>query len=456
MKKYLDELSKECLGNVFQVWNKLRFEKIEPPGSTETLKAFTDSQLLSFDEDLSWPRDWANRIILRYDWDEQGENPENYESVYTAEDIDSISDNGLRVKEIKSHWLKTYKYTQPHLGYVPGQLRGGSDCTGVTVYALSWHNLSGNPGGKSANDGRGYIKWNGENKSRRSLQYMAPGDNDWGPPVNIGRKSGLYLLKSKTEGKWIRVIVNIGILRHGSREDITRTKGVGYDFDSTSSFFITKISNNTATEIADVLTDDLLTYFGEPKATVDFQTDIADGLEHQGKTLHIGQNIELTTDKGLYYGHHKLEDDSFMLTKVSHDFKSKKGKFEAIQSNFVVGNDAYIAPDPYNAWILYKPVTCFRTEPYPATDSTFCNFENWSDGTVLLRAHTTIHTGGFKHTFLPQGKSDCTVIENLSVGPIDYGDITDHTYAYIADDDNKLPGNVNAYLITKDGLADLP
>lgn len=73
----------------------------------------------------------------------------------------------------------------------------------------------------------------------------------------------------------------------------------------------------------------------------------------------------------------------------------------------LISRDRTDSKDIIARYIFYKPVSMFRTEPFPATDNTVSRYTVLADGTVNCWIE------GSKTEFLPQGIQDSTIVSEL-------------------------------------------
>ncbi|MCG8430385.1 MAG: hypothetical protein MJA29_04355 [Candidatus Omnitrophica bacterium] len=307
--KYLNELQIETNSYIVHEGDKISFKYFGPPTPNQNIETWTDDNNIlekSFSMESGYEDNFANRIIVYYDYDESGSNgPNNFESIYITQDSSSLSTsewNETKTKEIKSKWIRTRTYTQP------------TNVTGVTMYHVSIDNSTGT----------GTLTFS-TGSSANTMQWAAPGGSA-GAAVSLN-KSGAFRLFDSDTSKSVRVLVDTTGLPAGSTSD---------------SISITGINGNA---FAQTLGDRHLRRFRDPIASVKFSVDMNNAAWNANFVKPTDIKF-ITSDEAFDKNSTSWADESIMITSVRPDANRNRLSVEGVQTK-LYRRYGYIAPNGF-------------------------------------------------------------------------------------------------------------
>jgi hypothetical protein len=305
--KYLSELQVETNSFLIHDGEKISFKHFAPPLPGESVSIWNDdSNLLdgSFREKSGYKGQFANRVVVYYDYDESGsDKEENFEAAYIATDSTSQSSaewDETTTKTLKSKWIRTQTYTQP------------TNITGVTIYHVS----------KANGEGTGTLEFNVANNT---LTWTAP-NGTVGEEVVLDN-DGKYQVLDSSQLKWVRVIVET--------EDLPSA-------DKSDSITISPLDGES---YAAYIANKLLLRYRDPVAVVGFKVDINSAINGQ-EFIKPTDIIDITTDEACSKGKDAWVNERMMLTMVRPDFATATVQIEALQTKMYLGA-GFIAPAGY-------------------------------------------------------------------------------------------------------------
>ena len=308
--KYLNELQVETNSFLIHDGNKISYKVFAPVIPGQSVQSWNDNFNIledSVSQDSGYKENFANRVIVMYDYDESGSDGwENYESVYITQDSSSLSTsewNETATKEIKSKWIRSRTYTQP------------TNITGVNLFHVSYDNSTG-PGTLTYATG----------STANTLSWTAPNSTAAGELVKLN-KAGVFQLFDSDTSKSVRVIVESSSLPLGSTSDsisITALNGGAY---------------------AQTLANRHLARYRNPVASISFEVDLNDAA-FNSQFLKPTDIKYITTDEAFDKDSTGWSSESVMLTSVRPDLEKHILSVEAIQTN-LYRKYGFIAPAGY-------------------------------------------------------------------------------------------------------------
>lgn len=280
-RKLLKELQEECNGFIFHDGEKISFKVFAPLVPGQTVKAYDDTYHLSNISMESGSKGLINRVVVAYDWNEDGDELADYDSISIATDPSSQSSSEwdeTKTRTIKSKWIRSLWWSQP------------SNVAGVVIYHAS----------KSNGAGTGILTYNVTNKT---LQWTAEGGSI-GAAVDVN-KDGKFDIYDADTTKLIRVVVTaVSLPTTGTPSDnITLTTMAGSTY---AAALANKILNRYRDPVAKI------------KATMDMNRTV-----DSSKPLYPTKVFDITTDEVCVFGKDTLSLEQVMVTKVKprHGFK---------------------------------------------------------------------------------------------------------------------------------------
>lgn len=270
-KELLKELQEQSNSFIFHDGEKISYKVFAPLTPGQTVKEYDDTFHLSKISMESGSKGLINRVVVAYDWNEDGSDLTDYDSVVIAEDASSQSEwDEIKTRTIKSKWIKSLRWSQP------------SNVTGVVIYHASLANGAG----------AGTITYNSSNNT---LQWTAPGGTI-GAAIEMD-KDGKYDLNDTNTNKFIRVVVTLASLPGGNQSDtITCTTMAG-------STYATALANK------------ILNRFRDPVATIKATMDMNNAVD-DSKLIFPTKVFTITTDEVGVFGKESLSSEQVMATRV--------------------------------------------------------------------------------------------------------------------------------------------
>ena len=307
--KYLNELQIETNSFLVHDGNRISYKVFAPVIPGQSVQSWNDNFNIlddSVSQDSGYKDNFANRVIVMYDYDESGSDGwENYESIYITQDSSSLSTsewNETKTKEIKSKWIRSRTYTQ-------------STMSGVTVYHVSYDNSTGS----------GTITF-ATGATANTLSWKAPASTAAGEAIKIN-KPGVFQLFDTDTSKSVRVVVESSSLPISSTSvtiDITPLNGGAY---------------------AEALANRHLARYRNPIASINFEVDLNDA-SYQSEFLKPTDIKYITTDEVFDKDSTGWSSESIMITSVRPDFEKQIINLEAIQTK-LYKKYGFIAPAGY-------------------------------------------------------------------------------------------------------------
>lgn len=308
--KYLNELQVETNSFLVHDGNKISYKVFAPVIPGQTIQSWSDNFNIledSVSQDSGYKDNFANRVIVMYDYDESGSDDwENFESIYITQDSSSLSTSEwaeTKTKEIKSKWIRSRTFTQP------------SNITGVKLYQVSYDNSTGS----------GTLTF-ATGATANTISWKAPASTGAGEVINLN-KAGVFKLFDNDTSKSVRVIVESSSLPAGSTSDtinITALNGGIY---------------------AETLANRHLVRYRNPVSNISFEVDMND-VAYQGQFLKPTDLKLITTDEVFDKDSTGWSSESIMLTSIRSDVEKHIINVEAIQTK-LYKKYGFIAPAGY-------------------------------------------------------------------------------------------------------------
>jgi len=273
-RELLKELQEQSNSFIFHDGEKISFKVFAPLTPGQTVKSYDDTYHLSNISMESGSKGLINRVIVAYDWNEDGDELKDYDSVVIAEDASSQSSgewDETKTRTIKSKWIRSLRWVQP-----PTNLTAA-----VTIYYAS----------KANGEGTGVLYYNATNNT---LQWTAPSGTA-GAAVDVG-KDGKFDLYDADTTKFIRVVVTTASLPGTTNDVIALTAMPG-------STFATALANK------------ILNRFRDPVATIKASMDMNHAVDNS-KPLYPTRVFDITTDEACVFGNDTFSAEQMMVTKV--------------------------------------------------------------------------------------------------------------------------------------------
>lgn len=310
--KFLNELQMETNSFLIHDGAKITYKVFAPTTPGQNIELWSDNNQIqdnTLSQDSGYKKNFYNRIIVMYDYDESGNDKiTNYETIYITQDSSSLSTSEwdeTETKEIKAKWIRTRTYTQP------------SNITGVTLYNVSIDNSTG----------LGLLTY-ATGSTVNTLSWTAPGST--AAPAGVAaklNKAGLFKLFDDDTSKSIRVIVESSSLPASSTTD---------DID------ITPLSGDA---FAQALANRQLARYRDPVSTIKFSVDMNEGA-WESAFIKPTDIKKITTDEAFSFDSTSWVEEPVMLTSVRSNLNANTINIEAIQTK-LFKKYGFIAPAGY-------------------------------------------------------------------------------------------------------------
>ncbi|GAG26905.1 unnamed protein product, partial [marine sediment metagenome] len=258
----------------------ISFKVTAPPVPGTTLEEWTDGIQIkedSFSQESGYQKNFFNRIIVKYDYDEEGE----YETWLVASDTASQGageHNDERTKIIESKWFRSRTYSAL------------SNITGGTLYHVSKNNGLGD----------GTLTFTYDAGGEHTLKWTAPGGTI-GEAVSIS-KDGKYQVFDTDKTKYCRVVIDHSALPGSSQSDTVT------------------ISSLNGDGLAAAIANKELSTYRNPRAIVKFKIDM-NHAAYNGELLKPSDLKELTTGEASEHGESGWNKEKCLITSVRPNFK---------------------------------------------------------------------------------------------------------------------------------------
>lgn len=304
----LAELQRDTNSFIIHDGEKITFKYFGPPAPGENVEEWTDDNAIlqdSLSVKSGYQDKFYNRIIIYYDYDEDGNNKnESYSRANITVDASSQGStqwDESSTLEVKSRWIRTIAYTQT------------STVAGVTIYHASISNDTGD----------GSLIYNNTNNT---LTWTPPGDSV-GATVKLN-KDGYYQIFGADTTKFVRVVVTTASLPSSNKTDTIT------------------ISSLNGEALASSLGSKLLQRHRDPVPSINFTVDL-NKVSLEGGFLKPTDPINITSNEVSYKGVDSLNRERFMLTSVRPDFANGTVAIEALKAGLPADNSVkygFIAP----------------------------------------------------------------------------------------------------------------
>ena len=270
-KDLLKELQEQSNSFIVHDGEKISYKVFAPLLPGQTVKEYNDTHHLSKISMESGSKGLINRVVVAFDWNEDGDDLSDYDSVEIAEDATSQSQHlQINTRTIKSKWIRSLRWTRE------------TDVTGVVIYHASRVNGAGT----------GLLDYNQINQT---LRWQAP-SGTYGDTVTLD-KDGKYDLFDANKNKFIRVVVTLADLDGSDQSDI-----------------ITLITMAGSTYAAS-LAKKILNRFRDPVATIKATIDMNHAVDNS-QPIFPTRVFTITTDEAGVFGKDTLVSEQVMATKV--------------------------------------------------------------------------------------------------------------------------------------------
>ena len=301
---YLNELQVETNSFIFNDGKQITYKVFSPALPGQTSEGWTDEVNFLADSltvESGYSDNFFNKVVVYFDWMQDGDGTDDYESVVIALDANSQSStvwNETNTKTIKSKWIKSISVGQPSWA-----------STDIVITHASKQNSIGN----------GQLRYSQANKT---LEWMSPGST-YGATVDI-TETGQYNIYDSDESKWVRVIVLSTSLSTAI---------------STATITLSQLHGNL---YATVLSERILTRFRDPVTVMNFDIDMNDAS--YDNTFIKPTDIKLiTSDLISDKGKSTWSDEKVMITSIKPDWDKSKISIEAVPTR-LYRNYGFIAP----------------------------------------------------------------------------------------------------------------
>lgn len=298
IKKLLNELQVETNSFVFHDGEKVSFKVFAPLLPGETAIEFSDANdilLDSVSQQSGYSDQFFNRIVFYYDYNESGEDGEQYfdsaHIVVDADSQDSSQWDEATTKTIFSKWIKSHTFTQP------------SNVAGATIYHVSKAN------GLNAGKTGSTLTFN---KANETFTWEAP-DGTTGATVKV-TKDGRYDVYDADRTKYIRVLVDYSELPGSNQSDTIDITAL--------------LADNYAAAIA----NKNLNRYRDPASIVNFAVDV-NKSSNGGDLWKPTDSLLLTTDDACIKGKNTLNQEPMMFLSVKANARRGSLEFSTIQTN---------------------------------------------------------------------------------------------------------------------------
>lgn len=294
--KFLNELQEQTFSYIFSDGQKISYKADEPPTPASTVIVYSDDNNIledSLNTESGYKKNFYNQIEVYYDYDEsEDDKTVNYETVQIVSNVDSQSASEwdeIKVKTIKSKWLRTYQWSQPF------------NITGVTIYHTSKDN------GLSAGASGSTLLYT---QSTNSIKWTAP-DGVAGSAVVLD-SDGVYQVFDQNLNKYVRIIVDVSALPVSTQSDtINITDGSGSTYSS-------------------ILANKIMSKYRDPATSVTFNVSMND-INNDGNFLKVADTVKMTTDGAFDFGRDSWTEEQMLITSVRPNFATNKVGITAIQ-----------------------------------------------------------------------------------------------------------------------------
>lgn len=307
----LNELQAQTNSFIIDDGQQISYKVVAPPIPSATIPLYKDDDEIidNSASSSSGYRDFFNRIVIYFDYDEsENDKEQNYETAVVSVDADSIGLsqwNEVKTKVIKSKLFRTYGWTQP------------INVSGIIIYHVGKRN--GLNIGKTGSS----IEYD---TSLKSARWTAP-DGVTGPWVKL-EQDGVYQLFDADVNKSIKISVDLATLP---------------TLDKSDTINITSLSGEL---YATVLGSKLLQKYSNPNTTINFKIDI-NKVDHSGNLLKVSDTIDIQSDEFCDKGQASWTNERMMITEVKPDLGKGTIALEAIQTRSGLQSGlkyAFIAP----------------------------------------------------------------------------------------------------------------